>query len=152
MSYKTAWDALDTLDNLADEPVIERSVGGAGGGGTRLTPYGRWLVAMFRAVEGEYQGAVDALAASAGPEVTDPAGVQAAAAPADCCARACATSSSAPCSHMSGGPVMTQVVLAFDTDHEIVAHIPTEAVKDMALVERQEVVALVHGAGGRAAR
>ena len=38
ISYKTAWDTLDTLDNLADEPVIERSVGGAGGGGTRLTP------------------------------------------------------------------------------------------------------------------
>jgi molybdate transport system regulatory protein len=27
MSYKTAWDALDDLDNLADHPVVERSIG-----------------------------------------------------------------------------------------------------------------------------
>jgi molybdate transport system regulatory protein len=61
MSYKTAWDALDHLDNLADQPVIERSIGGAGGGGTRLTDYGRKLVAIYRAVEDEYQSAVDTL-------------------------------------------------------------------------------------------
>jgi hypothetical protein len=32
-------DALDDLNNLADFPVIERSIGGAGGG-TKLTDYG----------------------------------------------------------------------------------------------------------------
>jgi molybdate transport system regulatory protein len=37
MSYKAAWDALDDLNNLADFPVVERRLGGAGGGGTRLT-------------------------------------------------------------------------------------------------------------------
>jgi molybdate transport system regulatory protein len=142
MSYKTAWDTLDTLDNLADEPVIERSVGGAGGGGTRLTPYGRWLIAMFRAVEGEYQGAVDALATSAGPELTDPVAFKR-------LLRRLMLRSSVrnqfvcTVSHMSGGPVMQQVFLAFDTDYEIVAHIPTESVKDLALVEGQEVIALV---------
>ena len=61
MSYKAAWDALDDLNNLADFPVIERSIGGAGGGGTKLTDYGRKLVAMYRAVEDEYQTAMDRL-------------------------------------------------------------------------------------------
>src|SRR5215468_9469865 len=61
MSYKAAWDALDDLNNLADSPVIERNIGGAGGGGTKLTEYGRRLVAMFRAVEDEYQAAMDHL-------------------------------------------------------------------------------------------
>src|SRR5215510_507560 len=61
MSYKAAWDALDDLNNLADFPVIERSIGGVGGGGTKLTDYGRRLVAMFRAVEDEYQAAMDQL-------------------------------------------------------------------------------------------
>jgi hypothetical protein len=55
MSYKAAWDALDDLNNLADAPVIERSIGGAGGGGSKLTEYGRKLIAMFRAIESEYQ-------------------------------------------------------------------------------------------------
>lgn len=37
VSYKAAWQALDTLSNLAGAPLVERSVGGAGGGGARLT-------------------------------------------------------------------------------------------------------------------
>ncbi len=32
VSYKAAWDALDDLNNLADFPVIERNIGGGGGG------------------------------------------------------------------------------------------------------------------------
>ncbi|WP_343593612.1 LysR family transcriptional regulator, partial [Paracidovorax wautersii] len=33
VSYKAAWQALDTLTNLAGVPLVERLVGGAGGGG-----------------------------------------------------------------------------------------------------------------------
>lgn len=62
LSYKAAWDALDAMNNLADEPLVESSVGGSRGGGTRLTDYGRRLVALFRAVDQEYREAVDRLA------------------------------------------------------------------------------------------
>ena len=37
MSCKAAWDAIDGLNNLAGEPLVERLTGGKGGGGTRLT-------------------------------------------------------------------------------------------------------------------
>lgn len=37
ISYKGAWDAIDELNNLAERPLVERSVGGKGGGGARLT-------------------------------------------------------------------------------------------------------------------
>ena len=40
VSYKAAWQALDTLSNLAGAALVERAVGGAGGGGARLTPAG----------------------------------------------------------------------------------------------------------------
>ena len=40
MSYKAAWDAIDSMNNLAGEPLVERVAGGKGGGGTRLTPRG----------------------------------------------------------------------------------------------------------------
>jgi molybdate transport system regulatory protein len=33
ISYKAAWQALDTLNNLAGVPLVSRAVGGAGGGG-----------------------------------------------------------------------------------------------------------------------
>lgn len=45
VSYKAAWQALDTLSNLAGTPLVERAVGGAGGGGARLTPAGEQLLA-----------------------------------------------------------------------------------------------------------
>ena len=44
VSYKAAWQAIHTLTNLAGEPLVDASVGGAGGGGARLTPAGERLL------------------------------------------------------------------------------------------------------------
>lgn len=44
ISYKAAWQALHTLSNLAGEPLVDRSVGGAGGGGAQLTSAGERLL------------------------------------------------------------------------------------------------------------
>jgi molybdate transport system regulatory protein len=51
LSYKGAWDAVDAMNNLADEPLVTRAAGGKGGGGTRLTDRGRRLVETFAALE-----------------------------------------------------------------------------------------------------
>ena len=59
LSYKAAWDAVDAINNMADAPLVERSVGGRQGGGTRLTDYGRNMIALYRAMEKEYQEALD---------------------------------------------------------------------------------------------
>ncbi|WP_302172981.1 TOBE domain-containing protein [uncultured Hydrogenophaga sp.] len=40
VSYKAAWQALETLANLAGVPLVEKAVGGSGGGGARLTAAG----------------------------------------------------------------------------------------------------------------
>lgn len=63
LSYKAAWDAIDTMNNLAPEPLVMRVTGGRQGGGTQLTEYGRRIVAMYRALEIEYQAALDRLSA-----------------------------------------------------------------------------------------
>lgn len=55
MSYKTAWDAVDHMNALAGQPLIERSVGGKGGGSTQLTKRGQRLVDNFRILEKEHQ-------------------------------------------------------------------------------------------------
>jgi molybdate transport system regulatory protein len=44
VSYKAAWQAIDTLTNLAGVTLVERVVGGAGGGGARLTEAARQLL------------------------------------------------------------------------------------------------------------
>lgn len=64
LSYKAAWDAVDAMNNLADQPLVLRSTGGRNGGGTQLTDYGRKVVALFRALETEYQTAFERLASS----------------------------------------------------------------------------------------
>ena len=40
MSYKAAWERIETLNNLSPQPLIIRQVGGSGGGGTVLTEAG----------------------------------------------------------------------------------------------------------------
>jgi molybdate transport system regulatory protein len=44
VSYKAAWQALETLSNLAGAPLVEKAVGGSGGGGARLTQAGVQLL------------------------------------------------------------------------------------------------------------
>ncbi|HTX24324.1 MAG TPA: hypothetical protein VMD03_06690 [Steroidobacteraceae bacterium] len=51
MSYRRAWLLLDDLNHALAEPVSTASVGGAGGGGARLTEFGRKLIAAYRDVE-----------------------------------------------------------------------------------------------------
>ena len=44
VSYKAAWQAIDTLANLAGTPLVDTAVGGSGGGGARLTKAGHRLI------------------------------------------------------------------------------------------------------------
>jgi len=46
VSYKAAWQAIDTLTNLSGGVLVERAVGGAGGGGAIVTDAGRQLLAV----------------------------------------------------------------------------------------------------------
>lgn len=44
VSYKAAWQAVHTLTNLAGVALVDRAVGGSGGGGARLTVAGQQLL------------------------------------------------------------------------------------------------------------
>ena len=142
MLYKTAWDALDDLDNLADHPVIERSTGGVGGGGTKLTDYGRKLVGMFRAVEGEYQSAIDVLETTSAPGALDKAAFQR-------LLRRVTLRTSArnqfacTVTRVESGAVSAEVFLSLDEECEIEAQVTTDAIKELGLAPGQAVVALV---------
>jgi molybdate transport system regulatory protein len=64
MSYKAAWDAIDTMNNLAGEPLVLRATGGKGGGGTTLTPRAIGLIDTFRAVEREHRRFIERASAA----------------------------------------------------------------------------------------
>jgi molybdate transport system regulatory protein len=57
-SYRRAWLLINDLNNSFRFPVIEAAMGGSGGGGTRLTPFGRQLIQLYHTIE------VEALAAT----------------------------------------------------------------------------------------
>lgn len=71
MSYKAAWDAIDQMNSLAGEPLVERMTGGKGGGSTRLTERGRQLIANFRLIEEEHKRFIQQLSSQAQGFVKD---------------------------------------------------------------------------------
>jgi molybdate transport system regulatory protein len=55
ISYRSAWDALNEMNNLWESPLVAKQQGGNHGGKTLLTQEGQKLIDAFRAVETEYQ-------------------------------------------------------------------------------------------------
>jgi molybdate transport system regulatory protein len=49
MSYRRAWLLLDGLNHSFSEPVSTASIGGQGGGGVTLTPFGLEIIRCYRA-------------------------------------------------------------------------------------------------------
>ena len=51
MSYRRAWLLIDSMNTEFDTPVISATVGGSGGGGAKLTSFGREMISAYRALE-----------------------------------------------------------------------------------------------------
>lgn len=62
ISYKGAWDAIDTMNQVSGLPVVERITGGRGGGSTCLTEHGRRLVERYEQLDAVHQRFVQLLA------------------------------------------------------------------------------------------
>jgi molybdate transport system regulatory protein len=143
LSYKAAWDAVDAMNNLADEALVVRSTGGRNGGGTRLTDYGRRIVALYRAVEQEYQGALDRLTRHMG-EVSEGDVRQF-----QSLLRRLSVKTSArnqfigKISGLRDGGVDMEVRIALDPSTEVVAIITRESVENLGLTLGKEICALV---------
>src|SRR5262245_8323582 len=60
MSYRRAWELIDSINQCFSEPVVSKSPGGPAGGGAQLTPLGRSVVKHYRAIERKAARAVGA--------------------------------------------------------------------------------------------
>ena len=58
MSYRRAWQLVEALNASCKAPVVVTAVGGEHGGGARVTPRGRQLVALYRAMEVKASAAI----------------------------------------------------------------------------------------------
>ena len=55
ISYRSAWDTVNLINNLAEAPIVEPLAGGKGGGGTRLTLEGKRIVSNYLIVQEEHR-------------------------------------------------------------------------------------------------
>jgi molybdate transport system regulatory protein len=55
MSYKKAWDLVDSMNAQARQPVVRTQAGGKQGGGATLTAEGEQLIAAYRELHRRFQ-------------------------------------------------------------------------------------------------
>ncbi|HEY8085092.1 MAG TPA: winged helix-turn-helix domain-containing protein [Methylophilaceae bacterium] len=48
MSYRRAWELVDTMNNCFDEPLVKTSPGGTHGGGAQITEFGFYILKCYR--------------------------------------------------------------------------------------------------------
>jgi molybdate transport system regulatory protein len=51
MAYRHAWLLVETMNRLARAPLVEKRVGGSGGGSAQLTAEGRKTMADFKKMQ-----------------------------------------------------------------------------------------------------
>lgn len=61
VSYKSAWDHLQAMNELSPKPLMERNIGGKNGGGTQLTPYAYRLLQLYDLLSQTQQKAFEIL-------------------------------------------------------------------------------------------
>ena len=51
ISYRRAWNMVNTMNQCFNEPLVESVTGGKGGGGAALTSLGKKVVKIYRNIE-----------------------------------------------------------------------------------------------------
>ncbi|MDH5762910.1 MAG: LysR family transcriptional regulator [Nitrospinota bacterium] len=59
LSYRRAWDLVDTMNHCFKHPLVARIKGGKGGGGAQLTDEGREMLDLYRKMEIKALKAID---------------------------------------------------------------------------------------------
>ena len=138
ISYKTAWDTVDQMNQMAGEPLVQRVTGGKGGGGTRLTQRGQQLVQNFRQIEAEHLRFLASLEQQATGLADD-----------YLLLRRMAMKTSArnqfvgTVKVVQHGAVNDEVILTIGGGHEIVAVITHDSAQSLGLKQGAEALALI---------
>lgn len=60
MSYKRAWDLVDTMNQCFQEPLVITATGGNHGGGAQVTEFGYEVLRRYREIEAKANNLVKA--------------------------------------------------------------------------------------------
>jgi len=138
VSYKTAWDRIDAMNNLADRALVERSIGGRKGGGTRLTDQGRRIIAGFEALQREHEDFVAGL-----DDRVQAAGDVANFLRSSQLRTSARNQYRGRVTHISRGGVNAEVSIRLSNSTSLVAIVTNDSRRQMGLKKNSEVIALV---------
>lgn len=138
ISYKTAWDRIDTMNNLSDQALVSRSAGGSHGGGTRLTEQGKKVVTGFAALQREHADFVAQLGNKV-QGMSDVASFMAS----NSLRSSARNQYRGKVSRLSRGGVNSEVSVKISDSVELVAVITNDSRKAMGLKKGSEVIALI---------
>lgn len=141
LSYKAAWDAVDTMNNLAGEPLVERTTGGQRGGGATLTPRARNLVALYQTLSQAHERFITQLADLAGQSAPDLDLIR------NLMVQTSARNKlTCDIQTIVPGTTTDTVVLRIGDGAEIVAHVSRGSIDELALQPGQRVLAFIDAA------
>ena len=60
MSYRQAWELINSMNKQAKKPLVIRLVGGAGGGGTTVTKEGDKVIKEYKKLQSHFEKFVGA--------------------------------------------------------------------------------------------
>jgi len=138
ISYKTAWDRIDAMNNLAEQALVQRSAGGAHGGGTKLTAYGEEVLSGLLALQAEHADLISRL----GENLNRKGGV-AQFLHSSQLRTSARNQYRGKVINVKKGGVNSEVTLALSDKLSIVAIITNDSADAMSLAEGSEVIALV---------
>ena len=138
ISYKTAWDRIDTMNNLSDQALVSRSAGGSRGGGTRLTEQGKKVVSGFAALQQEHADFVAQLGNKV-QGMDDVASFMAS----NSLRSSARNQYRGKVSRLSRGGVNSEVSVKISDSVELVAVITNDSRKAMGLKKGSKVIALI---------
>lgn len=55
MSYRRAWQLIDSMNRQFDQALVTRTAGGRGGGGSTLTPAGKHAIEIFQNLDEDFR-------------------------------------------------------------------------------------------------
>ncbi len=139
ISYKTAWDRIDAMNNMSSQPLVIRSAGGAQGGGTALTKLGQRIIEGFQSLQNEHQTFLDQLGDKL-HSLNDIANF----------VRSENMKTSArnqfrgTITRITTGAVNTEIQLDIGADQHLIAIITQDSVTTLGLKKHEEAIALIN--------
>lgn len=138
MSYKAAWERINSMNKLADKPLITRTTGGKGGGGTILTPYAHQLIQTYNRLNEVHRKFIDRFAEAG----NDPERLK------KILNRTFLTTSArnqlpSKVKQIEPNGLNTNITLSLLGDVSLVSSITTKSVEDMGLTMKSDVYAII---------